>query len=108
MRKLKNKFKKDLVQTQKMKAASTHLKEGNFMGAYRYKDYLIFHSIVKGANYCSISREGKKEVSENIIKEVAEYFIGKNYEITPNVTLNGVLQHVVNIWEVKDNERYTI
>lgn len=108
MRKLKSKFKKDLAQTQRMKESSKSLKDGEFIGAYRYKDYLIFHSIVKGANYCSISRENKKEVSESIIKEVAKHFIGDFYEIAPNGSLMGALAGIVNIWEVKDNERYTI
>lgn len=103
MRKLKIKFKKDLIQTQRMKESSESLKEGKFVGAYRYKDYLIFHSIVEGTKYCSISREGRKEVSDRVIKEVAKHFIGDSYEITPNVTLNGALANVVNIWEVNSN-----
>lgn len=101
MRKLKSKFKKDLTATQRMKTESKHWEEGEFIGAYNFKDYQIFHSYVRGLNYCSISRKGGKEVSEDIIKEVAEYFIGKNYEITPNGSLIGTLSHIVNIWEVK-------
>lgn len=79
MRKLKSKFKKDSVATQKMKTKSKHWEKGEFIGAYTFKDYQIFHSFVDGANYCSISRKGGKEVSEDIIKEVAEHFIGRNY-----------------------------
>lgn len=101
MRKLKSKFKKDLLRTQIMKESSNNLENGKFIGAYKYKDYIIFHSLVNGLNYCSISRKDKKEVNEDVIKEVAEYFIGKNYEVTPNASLIGALAHIVNIWEVK-------
>lgn len=101
MRKLKSKFKKDSLATQRMKAESKHWEKGEFIGAYTFKDYQIFHSFVDGANYCSISRKGGKEVSEDIIKEVAEHFIGRNYEVTPNGSLIGALAHIVNIWEVK-------
>lgn len=102
MRKLKSKFKLDAELTETMKKSEkTFNVEGSFIGAYKYKDYLIFHSLAKGLNYCSISREGRKKVSEDFIKEVAEYFIGKNYEITPNATVNGMIHNVVNIWEVK-------
>lgn len=102
MRKIKSKFKLDAKLTETMKKSEKAFSvEGSFIGAYRYKDHLIFHSLAQGLNYCSISREDRKKVSEDFIKEAAEHFIGKNYEIIPNATVNGMLHNVVNIWEVK-------
>lgn len=102
MRKLKSKFKLDAELTKTMKQSEkTFGVEGSFIGAYRYKEHLIFHSLAEGINYCSISREDKKKVSDDIIKIVAEHFIGKNYEIIPNATVNGMIYNVVNVWEVK-------
>lgn len=102
MRKLKSKFKIDTELTRTMKnSEKTFGVEGSFIGAYRYKDHLIFHSFAKGLNYCSISRDDRKKVSENFIKEVAEHFIGTNYEIIPNATENGIIHNIVNILEIK-------
>lgn len=104
MRKLKTNFKLDVDETEKMKKKSLEWgQDGTFIGVYKYKDCTIYHSIVKGLKYCSVSREGNKNVSDSIIEEVANYFIGKNYEVTPSETLFGALAGVTNIWEIKLN-----